>query len=1166
MALKLWLGNAGSGKSYSLYEEVIREAQQHKDLNYLVIVPEQFTLQTQRDLVMMHPDGGILNIDVLSFNRLSYRVFEEIGFAKAPGLLIDDMGKNLILRHLATEQEGNLKVIGRNLKKLGYITEVKSIISEFMQYGVKEPQIAEMIELCRQNNRRLLSDKLEDIATIYKAFRTYIEEKYTTNEELLIRVSTALQDSEKLSRSVIVLDGFTGFTPVQYDLIRALMQKCVDVHVTVLIDTHADINAPYDEQALFFLSQKTIKELKHIAEESKVPILEDHMIQDEIPYRFRLQTANKHTEAAVPTASPAMLIHLEKNLFRENAAPFEPAVDKPQTAEAAADQPETQQNSAKITDDIQILTARNPLDEMSFVAAKIEELIRTKHYRYKDIAIVTGDPDTYMHAADRVLTRFHIPFFVDRNRPVLQNPFIEYLRAIMRILTENYSHDGMFAYLKSSMPDIQTEDVDLLENYCLACGIRGKKRWNTRFTRCPDFMSEEDLQHLEEVRKQVIAPFAAFDDVKTVRDYATALYRMLVSCDAQQKMNEREAVFKSLGEDVKTKEYDQIYGSVITLLEKLVELLGEEEIGADEFYELLDAGFGELRVGVIPSKTDYVQIGDLTRSRFPKIKALFFVGVNEGIIPQNTSSGGILSDLDREFFKNSSLNIELAPSVRMQAYTQRLYLYIAMTKPTEQLYLSYAGVSDSGTSMQPSYLIGELENMFPNIRKESYEQLSALEKVYTDETAFTELTASMQGLITSKSTPEAEELLKYFIQNEQFKNRLESMINSAFQSSAGRLTDSVGAEIAHVIYGKEIKGSVTRLEMYAKCAYEHFLHYGLDLKEREEFSFEASDMGSVFHTALEAFAKLLQESNLSWTDLSDADADRLCEQAVQQTVVSYDAVYATFRSTYMVERISRILKKTVKVLRAQIKAGDFVPKYFELGFSEADNLSALQFELSAEEKMQFRGRIDRVDLFEDADHVYVKIIDYKSGAQKFDLAAIYRGEQLQLVVYMNAALELEERRHPQKEVLPAGILYYHLDDPLIDADPTESDESINDRIFRELKMQGLVNADQEIYTKMDRDLSGTSAIIPVSLNKDGSAGAKSSIATNEEFRVISDYVNRVIIQMGQEMMDGKITPSPGHCAYCSFAGLCGMSNIKGEIEDPGSRDEIMAKMRARIQA
>ncbi len=1140
MALKLWLGNAGSGKSHQLYEEIIREAKEHKDLNYLVIVPEQFTLQTQRDLVMMHPDGGILNIDVLSFARLSYRVFEEVGFAKAPGLLIDDMGKNLILRHLASEQEGSLKVIGKNLKRLGYITEVKSILSEFMQYGVDEKAIEELIEISRNNNRRLLSEKLEDIATLHRAFRAYIEEKYTTSEELLIRVSSVLADSEKLSRSVIVLDGFTGFTPVQYDLIAALMRKCKDVHVTILLDTKM-LDIPYDEQELFFLSRKTIKELKHLAEENQVKVEPDHVIKDEIPIRFR-------------RANPQMLIALEKNLFRE-----ENAAKAGKNGEKAAD------GNDKITDDIILMQARNPLDEMSFVAAKIEDLVRTKGYRYKDIAVVSGDPETYMHAASRVFSCSNIPFFIDKKQPILQNPFIEYLRSIMRILTENYSHEGMFGYLKSSLPEIEAKDVDELENYCIACGIKGKKQWNRRFLRCPSSFDEDAVNRLNTIREKVVAPFAVFDEAKTVRDYCAALYEMLTGCNAQQKMADRQAEFAAQGLDVKAKEYDLVYPSVIGLLDKLVELLGDEEMDAEAFYELLDAGFSEIRVGAIPKKTDYVQIGDLTRSRFRDIKALFFVGVNEGIIPKSASGGGILSDLDREFFLNSGVNVELAPSARMQAYTQRLYLYMAMTKPTEHLFISYAGVSSDGTSLLPSYLIGELKEMFPGIRLENYEYLNLTRRVYTDETAFTELAASFQGLIGGNSGTEAKELLEYFAQNTQFKERLENLINSAFVSGSGRLTDSVGAEIAHVIYGKEIRGSVTRLETYAKCAYEHFLHYGLDLKEREEFSFEASDMGSVFHNALEDFSSLLTQKEISWADLSDEVADTLCEESVKRTVVKYDAVYATFRSTYMIERINRILKKTVRVLRAQIMAGDFIPSRFELGFSEADNLSSLNFRLSEEEQMRFRGRIDRVDLLEDEDHVYVKIIDYKSGRQKFDLAAVYRGEQLQLVVYMNAAMEMEQLKHPDKEVLPAGILYYHLDDPLVDSKEGESDDSIRDKIYKALKMQGLVNSDTGVIEKMDKNLSsGSSLVLPVSRNKDGSLGVNSSVATKEEFKLISDYVNRVILDMGRDMLDGKIKAKPGNCTYCAYSSICGISHIPSEDEKRIDKDVIMQKMREKL--
>ncbi|MBQ7582540.1 MAG: PD-(D/E)XK nuclease family protein, partial [Lachnospiraceae bacterium] len=774
-------------------------------------------------------------------------------------------------------------------------------------------------------------------------------------------------------------------------------------------------------------------------------------------------------------------------------------------------------------------------------------------------------------------------------------------------LTEDYSHEGMFSYLKSSMVDITAEETDLLENYCIACGIRGKSRWNKKFIRCPKSIPREKLSEIDALRERIIAPFKAFDGAKTVLDHCSALYEMLSAMHAQQQLADRKEEFLEQGLEIKAKEYDLVYPAVIALLDKLAELLGDEEMDAAAFSELLDAGFSELRVGAIPNKTDYVQIGDLTRSRFRDIKALFFVGVNEGVIPQSASTGGLLSDLDREFFTENCADVALAPSVRMQAYTQRLYLYMVMTKPTERLYLSYAGVSSAGSSMMPSYLIGELMSMFPGIGTASYEKLSPVEKVFTDETAFTELASTMQGLIRSLTCDRGEqtgktdrieplnnssdlnvtgvecvqnsttmctaeekaayddalELFKYFAQNTQFSSRLENMINSAFFDTDTRLTDSVGGIIAHVIYGKSIQGSVTRLEMYARCAYEHFLNYGLELKEREEFSFEARDVGSVFHGVLEVFSGLLQEQGLSWQDLSDGDMDRLVDEAVGRIIVDYDAVYASFRTSYMTQRIGRIMKKTVRVLRKQILAGDFVPSSFELDFSNRRDLSSIHFKLSDDTEMRFAGRIDRLDLLEDDRHVYVKVIDYKSGQQRFDLAAIYRGEQLQLVVYLNAAMEIEKHKHRDKEVLPAGILYYHLDDPLIDTEAGLSDDELQNEIMKKLKLTGLVSSDEEIYKKMDRDMTTTSNIIPVRLTKTG-IDANSGTATGEEFRLISNYVNHTIRSMGRKMMEGDISARPGNCDFCAFASICGRSRMRGETEHKPDRDTILSNMRNAI--
>lgn len=1143
MALKLWLGNAGSGKSHDLFTYVVDEALKHKDRNYLVIVPEQFTLQTQKDLVNLHPSGGIMNIDVLNFTRLSYRVFEEVGFAKAPGLIIDDMGKNLILRHLATEHEDELTVIGKNLKKLGYISEVKSIISEFMQYGVNEDALELLIRESDKNNRRLLTDKLSDIKTVYSSFNSYIRDKYTTSEELLTRVCNILPESEKLNHDIIIFDGFTGFTPVQYNLIAALLKKCVDVHVTVLLDTISPMDIPYDEQELFYLSRKTIKELKHIAEENHVKVESDHVIKEMIPYRYKISNISND-----------MLVHLEKNLFRDECECF-----------------------TKESDNITIMSARNPLDEMRLVAIKIMELIREMGYHYKDIAVVTGDMDTYLHAAERIFTLYDIPHFVDKTQPLLLNPFVEYLRSILQVLTENYSFEGIFGYLKSSLTDYSREEVDRLENYCRACGIKGKKNWHNRFIRCPKGFDQDELQSFEEIRTRVIEPFMLFDGAKNVKDFCVALYHVLVKENIQEKLMKSADYFSDKGDLLRAKEYGQIYREIIELINKLAELLGDEEMDIREFSELIDAGIDEIRIGIIPNFTDYIQIGDLTRSRFRDIKVLFFVGLNDGVVPAENSGGGILTDFDREFFKDMGVNVELAPSARMKAYTQRLYLYMIMTKPSERLLLSYARIAEDGSPMAPSYLIDEIQNMYSHIPVISYEDMGTIDRIYNKKEGFMELSGLLGKSGIESSALDEAALFELYAEDPEYRERLKKVLQGAFSYGCLVRRDPISKAVASAIYGTDIRGSVTRLETYALCAYRHFLKYGLKLQDRLEFSFESRDLGSVFHEVLEEYAMMLEKKGLSWMNISQEESDFILEESIKRVVVRYDAIYATFRSTYMIERIRRILKRTIYTLGEQIKHGEFIPKRFELDFSGERNLKSIHFKLSEEEKMHLVGRVDRVDLLELEDTIYVKVIDYKSGANNLNLAAVYKGEQLQLVVYMNAVLEMLSAEHPNKAVKPAGILYYHLDDPLVEADYSESDEVIENKIMKALKLQGLVNSDDEIYMKMDDNLAvGTeSDIIPLKINKTGEFSKDSNVANDEEFGVISDYVNFKILEMGRTMVSGNIEASGEGCKYCDYKNICHMNVSSQESDDSNeedeeanvsemSKDEIIAKMKEKL--
>ncbi len=1157
MALQLWMGNAGSGKSHKLYQHIIKESNKHKELTYLIVVPEQFTLQTQHDLVMLHPDHGIMNIDILSFARLAYRVFEEVGFANASGILIDDMGKSLILRRLAGTYQEQLPLLGGNLKKLGYISEIKSVISEFMQYGVGSAEIVQLQEWAEASGKKMLQEKLKDISLLYHAFRDYIDEKYTTSEELLERVSSILPSSAKLKKSVVVFDGFTGFTPVQYRLLEALMQNCVDVYVTVLIDTlDAADEKLYEmtgEQELFYLSRKTIRELTKRAKTCQIEKRPDYLIQDDIPIRFRKEiSAQENEDSMTESDAPGMLAHMEKNLFRQRVNTY----------------------AGKPTEAVRIFCASTPKAELRQAAIEIQNLIREKHYRYKEIAVVTGDIDTYMHCAESVFQQFEIPYFVDKTQPVLLNPFIEYLRAAVSVLSEQYSYEGIFRYLKSSLTDFTMEETDRLENYVLACGIKGKKQWTQRFVRKASNMETEELLELDALREKIAVRFSVFDDIygkdAAVHVQAEVFYKFLVNENIQEKLAAYENRFMTAHDAVRAKEYAQIYKQVMDLLDKLVELLGDEVMSVREFGELLDAGFAEIRIGVIPAGQDYVQFGDLTRTRLRDIKALYFVGVNDGIIPMNSGGGGIISDMDREFLMESGTQIELAPSARMQAYTQRLYLYMVMTKPERRLCLSYAKISEEGKSIRPSYLIQTVCELFPDLAIEQTEE-SLLRRIGNEKAGFVELTEGLQPFLTAKGADtDYLELFSWYAGNPSYQKKTEELLKAAFSMDVTQRNDQISRAVAATLYGKTLVSSVTRLESYARCAYQHFLSYGIGLREREIFSFEAKDMGVVFHDALQIYAQLLEKSTYTWFDIPKEKSLELINTAVEQCIAAgdYAAIYSSFRTTYMVQRMKRITARTVSVLASQIKKGSFQPKSFELAFSAENDYQSLNIKLTDEEYVRLRGRIDRMDVYEDAGHVYVKIIDYKSGNQSFDLAAVYQGTQLQLVVYLNAAMEMQERdnRNKNKEVVPAGILYYHIDDPIVDASRQDTPEDINQRIVSQLVMKGIVNSEDSVIRLMDNEFEKNSDVIPVARLKTGELSAKSSVASTEDFHVISDYVNWKIGEMGSEILAGNVKAQPQDCTYCKYKTICHMhgepeamqNTTEQELSD---KDAVIARMK-----
>lgn len=1105
MALQFIFGNSGAGKSHYLYEHIIEESMRHPKQNYIVIVPEQFTMQTQKEFVMRHPRHGIMNIDVLSFQRLAFRVLEEIG--EGNRVVLDDEGKNFVLRKVAGRLAPELHVLGSNIRKPGYISEVKSVISELMQYNILPADMEEMKDAVEKNSYSYY--KLQDIQMLYQEFENYLKDKYITKDELLDLLCLHMDRSRILKDAVVALDGFTGFTPVQNKVLAEMLVCCQKVFVTVTIDRSENPFVLEDKYQIFALSKKMAIALKRICEEQRIEVEEPVCLYQEPTYRFQNQPA---------------LAFLESELFRLGQKKYK----------------EKQQN-------IRIYVSRNPREEVEFAAQRIRALVRKRGYRYQDIAVIVSDMNLYADDIERIFARYEIPVFMDYKRSLLLNSFVEYIRSLLAMIEKNFSYESVFRFLRTGLTGFSGNEIDILENYVRGRGIRGYKKWQEKWIRRTGEMAEEMLEIVNRMRVEFVEKvdplvFVLKQRHKTVKDVTLALYEFIEQEKMYEKIRQMELSFQEAGESALAKEYAQVYGVVIGLFDKFVQLLGEERISLKEYCDLLDAGMNEARIGIIPPGIDQVMAGDIERTRLKDIKALIMLGVNDALISPGVGSQGLLSENDREKFEEKGL--ELAPGVKEKAFIQKYYLYLHLSKPTEELNISYSKLTQDGKSARPAYLIGELRKMFvslPVFDMETY----GME--YREMLPRTGMDYLIQGLRDQKLMETAgwQELYRWYRKQPEWQERVEQLKKISLYKKP---EDGLTRETAEKLYG-DWDPSVSRMEQFVSCACAHFLTYGLRLKEREEYEFAALDFGNVIHKALEHYAKKLEQNQDTWTSVDTKRQQQYIEESVEESIVDYSntVLYSTARNAYMIPRMKRLMRRTIWAMTQQLQKGAFVPESYEANFTY--------------------GKIDRIDVCETEDEVYVKIVDYKTGSKSFDMSAFYHGLQMQLVVYMNEALKLEERKHPGKKAVPAGIFYYRMKDPIVAKE--EDLEKIESAILKELRMDGLVNSEEAIIQRLDDNFTGSSDVIPVARTKTGFARYSKTLS-GEEFSEVLEFAEEKRRELKREMNEGNVDAFPYEmgqqtgCDYCEYRDICGFDEtIPGyEYRRLGklSKEEVLEKI------
>lgn len=1088
--------------------------------NYVILVPDQYSMQTQKEIVTESPQKGILNIDVLSFGRLTHKIFEEIGASKRA--VLDDTGKTLLLRRVAGQCQKDLRILGRSIHYPGMISEVKSVISEFMQYGIGDGELAVMQEYAAGKGQGALNARLSDLQVLYQAFLQGKKDRFITNEEMLDLLAEAIPSSDWVRRSRFILDGFTGFTPVQYRVVMALIRCSREVIISLTLgrdngpglDWVSAHKNPGGEDALFYLTRKTVCDIEKLASAEELARGEDIYVSDpdSVPPRF---------------AGNPVLSHLERCIFRHPATAYE----------------------GETADRIRIFETDTPEEEVRQICIEIRKLILTKGYEYRNISVVCGDLERYGAIFEKQAARYDIPIYVDRTSSAGFNPLTETIRSVLAIRSEGYSYNAVFRYLRSGLSGLSAQETDLLENYCLARGIKGRKKWAMSFDAETEPLRIRFLEEISPVAGEISEERLP---AKTAGERTLALYDFLTAIGAQEKMEERSRKFEEAGDFVRGKQFSQLYRLVIGLLEQVYDLLGDESISSTDYAELLDAGFEELRLGTLPQQSDRVLVGDIERTRVAQCRVLFFAGVNDGNIPRGTSRGGLLSDLDREFLKSSGA--ELSPTPREQMYLQRLYLYMNMTKPRDCLYLSFARTTPEGTSLHPSYLIRMIRKLFPGCEVEHPQLLPAQEQLTGEKDSIVWVSGVLRDYAQGKvpeGTKQADEVKTtygYLMRSGQPQTRqtLEGLKGAAFKRYDPAM---LSPETAKALYGTSVMGGISRMETAAKCMLRQFLQYGLKLEPRKEYVIEPFDAGTVMHRSLDTFSRSLAGKGLDWRSFTEEEGRELAGKALRETAAAYHdlLLYSTKRSESQLDRMERILARSIDTLQYQLRKGSFSPEAYEFSFGPDGEADSITFPLSGGRWLKLVGRIDRLDLCREDGSIFVKILDYKSGSNDLDENLMKRGIQLQLLMYMSAVLDNLAARYPGTRIVPSAMLYYRITDPVIEGGDPDADEAEDalSQIRAALRPTGLVNSDPESYLRLDSTISGKSDVIPVTLKKNRDLAAASHVYSQGEFEELRQEVTKVVCMLAEQILDGDAKAAPAiwndktACDYCPYKGVCG---------------------------
>ncbi len=1105
--LQLILGRSGSGKTHRIYDELTTSVVKGGAAAHILLVPEQYSFESERALLERLGPQKAGSVRVLSFTRLAETVFRELG--GLAGKRMDDCVRSLLLSRALEQVADHLTLYRRQIQDPAAIRSMMTVLTECKQCAIS-PLMLE--EAARSLPASTLRGKTQELSLILSAYEALAAGAYIDPLDDLTLLAQRLPESALLREAAVYVDAFKGFTAQELQVLAVAMRQTSRLTIALCTDTLQDTSGGYGR---FSPALRTASRLMRLAQDGGVPV-----------------------------AKP---LYLTENWRAEN--------DALRWLEAGAFTPcpDVWEGDAEA---VTVTPCADIYGECAWAARTIRRLLREGE-RCRDIALVARNFADYQGVLDVALEQEGVAYYMDARKDVLTDPLITLVLSALDAVTGGWETEEILRLLKTGLLPFSSQTVAVLENYVFQWRITGS-RWKQDWVWNPEGLSVKEtkenrllLERINRQRRRLTEPLERLQNRMkggrlTGRDFAQGVYRYLTDCRADAMLRYRVRRLEEAGEPSLARNLARIWDVLMELLDKFASALGEAALPAPKLTELFRLACGILDLGEPPQALDAVQVGSADRMRFSHPKTVFILGANEGVFPANPSAQGILTEKERE--QLISCGLPITDTGDFQAVEERFYAYMALSAPSQRLFISYIQGNAAGETLSPSSLVGTVEQILPCCRKgkELEEEGGDIE---SESDAFSRLAA-----LWRTPSPLSSTLRRLFHERSDYQARLAAMERAAAEKPV-RFEE---ADRAAAFFGRELRLSPSRVETYHLCRFAYFCRYGLRAKARRPADLDAAQFGTLAHYVMEKLLPVYAQ--LGFESIRKKQAMEDTEDAVREYVDTYmgGEENKSSRFAYLLTRLTATCGSLLWQVVLEMRQSRFVPVDYELPIGLPDEehpeaVEPLRLTLPDGTQVYVQGKVDRVDILKKGDDAYVRVVDYKTGSKEFRLAEVMDGINVQMLIYLMSIWANGGQRYGQ--VTPAGVLYLPAKLPVVKVDRGADEETAERARVKVMRMNGLLLDNPEIIRDMELDAAGLFIPARLTSTENGEAvAAGSSVASLRQFALIKRRIEKLLTDMAQTLRRGDIAATPAlnsridACAWCDYRAVCGH-----EAEDPVRR-------------